>query len=338
MRPLHSYRALPAEDPLRGNMVPVHDPSIARGEDGTWMVFDTDVPFLQSEHFLEQRCSNDLLLWHGCGYVFNDLPPWVRASFPEVSGLWAPDISYFHGLFHLYYAVSTLGSQHSAIGLATTPSLNPRDPRYGWTDRGEVLRSARGADFNAIDANVFTEAPGSEGQQSGAKTSEGRVWLNYGSFWGGIFQQELDPQTGRLLPGGRRYHLAEQPSNRTGALEGAAMIRHGDWYYLFASVGLCCEIPVERDTYQEIVGRAKILHGPFVAKDGTPLLKGGGSVLLTGDEHWIGPGGGSLWTSADGANTLMTFHALHRRENGALDLWVERVGWKDGWPVLMAVK
>ena len=66
------------------------------------------------------------------------------------------------------------------------------------------------------------------------------------------------------------------------------------------------------------------------------MLEGGGTVLLAGDAHWIGPGGGSLWQG--GETTLITFHALHTRQNGALDLWVERVRWQDGWPVLEPVK
>ena len=117
------------------------------------------------------------------------------------------------------------------------------------------------------------------------------MWLSYGSFWNGIFQQELDPATGKLLPGATRYHLAQQPRDRQDAVEGAAMFAHDGWYYLFASVGLCCELPIERDTYQEIVGRSRSLHGPFVAEDGGKLLQGGGTILLTGDAHWIGPGG-----------------------------------------------
>jgi arabinan endo-1,5-alpha-L-arabinosidase len=320
------FQPLPAEDPLRGDVVPVHDPSIIHRPDGAYIVFATDVDFLHRNQFIEQRCSKDLLQWRACGYVFQQMPGWVKANFPGLAGLWAPDISYYHGLYHLYYAASTLGSQHSSIGLATNPTLDPNDPRYGWTDRGEVLASHRGDDFNAIDANVIVER--AEGYK------EPRVWINYGSFWKGLFQQEIDPATGKLLPGAKRYHLAQQPADRHGAIEASAMIEHNGWYYLFASVGICCDLPIERDTYQEVVGRSRSLHGPFAGEDGSALLKGGGTILLSGDAHWVGPGGGSLWTSADGGETVLTFHALHTRENGALDLWVERVTWQDDWPVL----
>ncbi len=324
------FTALPADDPLQGNMVPVHDPSIIRRNDGIYVVFDTDIPFLRSEHFLEQRCSTDLLHWSGCGYVFDTMPAWVHAMFPQATGLWAPDISWFHGRYHLYYSVSTLGSQHSAIALATNVTLDPHDPRYHWADQGIVLASEPGDPYNAIDASVWVDLPNGPG--------EPRVWLNFGSFWDGIFQQELAPATGRLIAKAPRVHLAQQPASRGGALEGSTMAAHNGWYYLFASVGVCCAIPIERDTYQQIVGRSHSVHGPFLAEDGGELLRGGGTVLLTGDSNWIGPGGGSLWQDAGAGETLLAFHALHRKQNGALDLWVERVRWQNDWPVLVPLR
>ncbi len=319
------FRPLPAADPLHGNMVPVHDPSLVRAEDGSYRVYGTDIPFLRSSHFIEQRCSRDLLQWQGCGYVFETLPGWVRAGFPEVQNLWAPDISFFNGEYHMYYAASTLGSQHSAIGLATNATLDEGRPGYRWVDRGPVLTSQAGNDFNAIDPNVTIEPV------AGGKP---RVWLNYGSYWHGIFQQELDPQTGKLLPGGPRYHLAEQPTDRNGSVEGSSLVKHNGWFYLFASVGYCCLMPIERDTYQQVVGRSRSVHGPFVDERGRALLKGGGTVLLTSDGQWLAPGGGSAWQGPDGRQTLLTFHALHRSQNGALDLWIERIRWPGDWPVL----
>ena len=49
---------------------------------------------------------------------------------------WAPDISYFGGLWHLYYAGSNFGSNNSVIGLATTPN--------GWPVTGAPLTPVPG--------------------------------------------------------------------------------------------------------------------------------------------------------------------------------------------------
>ena len=78
------------------------------------------------------------------------------------------------GKYHLYYALSTFGSRNSAIGLATNATLDPADPNYRWNDEGMVLRSFQEKDdWNAIDPNLVVE-------------NENSVWLNWGSFWGGI--------------------------------------------------------------------------------------------------------------------------------------------------------
>jgi arabinan endo-1,5-alpha-L-arabinosidase len=329
MRLATGYQSLPAVDPLQGNMVPVHDPAIIRRPDGTWLVLSTDIPFLHPQHFLEQRCSQDLVNWHGCGYIFPSLPGWVKRQYPGADGLWAPDISYFGGRYHLYYAVSLLGSQRSAIGQAVSNTLGAEDH---WQDTGPILQSGPGEPFNAIDPYISVEPA--------TATKPEKVWLTYGSFWGGIYQEEVDPKTGGLIPGGRRYHLARQPSDRHGAIEGAALIVHNGFYYLFASVGACCEIPIERDTYQEIVGRSRSMHGPFIDQQGRDLLQGGGSIVLTSDRHWLAPGGASLWQSPDRQQTLISFHALDRSHNGALYLWIMQVTWPantGGWPVLQAV-
>ena len=102
--------------------------------------------------------SNDLRLWTSAGKVFPDgLPNWVREAVPENRGsVWAPDISFFNGKHHLYYSVSTFGSQRSVIGLAVNEAIDPERPSEGWKDQGLVIASAPGeTDHNAIDPALF---------------------------------------------------------------------------------------------------------------------------------------------------------------------------------------
>lgn len=70
--------------------------------------------------------------------------------------IWAPDVSLHDGLYHAYYSVSTFGSQNSAIGLATSRTLESGS----WTDRGLVINSTTGALFNAIDPNLHISETG----------------------------------------------------------------------------------------------------------------------------------------------------------------------------------
>jgi arabinan endo-1,5-alpha-L-arabinosidase len=303
----------------------MHDPSLAR-EGNTWYAFTTDLPFLHQSTYLAIRCSPEARVWQLCGHVFDTLPGWVVRAVPGVKGLWAPEVAYFSGLYHLYYAASTFGSQRSAIGLATNTTLDPHVPGYHWVDQGEVLGSRPGDNFNAIDPGVLIDP---------APSGPPDLWLTYGSFWSGIKQRRLDPLTGRLSATDTQvYPLAARPRDRNHAIEGAAMTRHNGWYYLFVSTGLCCEIPIERDTYRQVVGRSRSVHGPFRGEDASSMLQGGGTVLLASNGEWLAPGGGSVFRDEQSGETLLAVHALHRSENGALYLWIKQVDWKDGWPVL----
>src|SRR6185312_2019432 len=172
-----SAKAVLASYALAGDTGPIHDPSVIR-QGKMYYAFSSDWPG-QPAGFLHIRCSRDKGTWTACGSVFGAIPAWVRKAVPNAQYLWAPDISYFSGTYHLYYAVSTAGSQRSVIGLVTNATLNPAEAAYRWIDRGAVLHSKPGDDFNAIDPNIFVDRDGS-------------VWLTYGSYWSGIKQRAID--------------------------------------------------------------------------------------------------------------------------------------------------
>lgn len=65
---------------------------------------------------------------------------------------WAPDVHLVGDEYFLYYAVSTFGSQVSAIGLATSGSMEPGT----WADRGSVgVSSKKGGAYNASKQIYF---------------------------------------------------------------------------------------------------------------------------------------------------------------------------------------
>jgi arabinan endo-1,5-alpha-L-arabinosidase len=286
----------------------VHDPAIIR-QGQSYYLFSTGrgIPI---------RVSTDMVHWQRVGRVFeNDSPQWAKEAYPEATWLWAPDISFSRGLYRVYYSVSSFGSQRSAIGLVVNRTLDATDPNYKWEDRGMVIDSAPGrCDFNSIDADAFTDA-------------DGQAWLVFGSFWSGIKMVSIDPESGmprdpNVLP------IAGRPGNT--AIEGACLMRHDGYYYLFASFDLCCK-GVD-STYKIMVGRSRVVTGPYVDRNSVEMLAGGGSLVLAGDENWKGPGHNEILQ--DGEKEYLVHHAYDVHNDGRATLLVRPLTWdKDGWPI-----
>ena len=103
--------------------VPIHDPVLSEA-DGTYYVFGTG-------RGIDVWASDDLREWRRLGPVFAETPPWVLELLPDFRNhIWAPDIFHHDGTYHLYYSVSAFGRNNSAIGVATTPTLDPEDPAF----------------------------------------------------------------------------------------------------------------------------------------------------------------------------------------------------------------
>jgi arabinan endo-1,5-alpha-L-arabinosidase len=305
---------------LIGSVDPVLDPSIMR-EDSTYYEFNTDVIGFPGSGHLPIHCSQDEVHWTACGSVFpGAMPEWIMDEVPGIAGLWAPDVSYFDGLYHIYYCGSTLGSNRTVIGLATNTTLDPGDPAYRWVDRGLVLASHPGDDFNALDPTILVDTDGS-------------VWLTFGSYWTGIKQRQIDPGTGKLdASNPTQYDLATRPGVPHNPIEGASLVRYGNYYYLFVSVDYCCKSTMAEDNYKEAVGRSTSPHGPFVDEQGTPMLNGGGTVLLEGNSQWNAPGGGTAYIDSSTGESLMVFHAQNIAKGGVPFVWVNHLNWVNGWP------
>jgi arabinan endo-1,5-alpha-L-arabinosidase len=330
LAPLISACATAVDEPraihVEGDVVGAHDPSIIK-EGDTWYVFTTTPPHLKTPDQFPIRCSNDLTHWKACGYVFAEIPAWIAQLSPKTKELWAPDISFFDGKFHLYYAYSVFGVNASGIALLTNKTLNAQSADYHWVDEGLVLQSHPEDDFNAIDPNLILD-------------EKGQAWLSFGSFWSGIKMRKLDRTTGKLSSEDTRtYSLATRakPENfdpaKPGlppnyqAIEAPFIVRHGDYYYLFVSYDLCCR--GTKSTYRTMVGRAREVTGPYVDADGKKMSEGGAKPLLSANQKWLGPGGESILLQKDG--DIIVFHAYDAK-TGVPSLQISTLTWTDGWP------
>lgn len=281
------------------------------------------------------RRSRDLRTWTQVGRVFpTATPSWAQRAVPGTQYPWAPDIAYFNGRYHLYYALSTFGSQNSVIALATNVTLDPSSRRYRWVDQGPILESKAGVSaFNAIDAAVVVD-------------ERGTPWLSWGSFWGGIKLRRLDA-SGKPSTQDTTVHSiasrgdpdAVKGPNDTQAIEGPYIVRKDGWYYLFVSWDMCCQ--GANSNYNVRVGRSRTITGPYLDRDGRDLAKGGGTLVLASYDDVRGPGHNSVLT--DGDRHYLAHHYIHAKAGPAspdrpLDvprsLQIRPIFWAfGGWPV-----
>ena len=93
-----------------------------------------------------------------------------------------PYIIPYKDKYRLYYCVSAFGRKTSYIGLAE--STSPEGP---WTQKGCIVKTDDSTAMNAIDPSVI------------ADENTGKWWMHYGSFFGGLYCVELNPETGLAL-------------------------------------------------------------------------------------------------------------------------------------------
>jgi len=300
----------------------VHDPTV-------FQVGDTFYAFCTSGNgFSVLRTSRDLLRWKVWGPVLPETPEWLRKRIPQHRSLWAPDCIRVGRALRMYYCASErFGGNGSVIGFAENPDPNPEKPLQGWVDRGMVLESVQGVDtFNAIDPEVLV-------------LPNGRQFLFFGSYFAGLYVQELDPKTGKLKHPDHsdRTLVARNTMDRGNALEAAAVIQRDGWTYLFVSYGLAAQ--GVRSTYRIVVGRSKSPTGPFVDSNGVPMVDGGHTVVLRGSPPMFAPGHCDLLRASDG-RWLMPYHFYDGREHWHGDVWglptlqIRELLWsEDGWPL-----
>ncbi len=279
-----------------------HDPSAIEAN-GSYYLFATGPG---------AKTSTNLTTWSDAPRPFV-APSWLTSAVSGVTDLWAADISYFGGKYHLYYAGSTFGTNKSCIGHATKTALNSGT----WTDQGSATICSNvttsGDNWNAIDPAVVLDVAGTP-------------WMAFGSFWGGIKLIQLDQNGARV--GTTLTSIAARPSNG-GAIEGPYIVRRCGYYYLFTSWDKCCD--GANSTYSIHVARSTSITGPYVDQSGTTAMTGGGTLIAAGNSTWKGPGGQSAMVV--GNKAYLVYHA-YAASNGSATLRIADLVWDaGGWPL-----
>lgn len=368
-----SYEGIKKDSVSSG--VAVHDPSILRVGD-TYYIYGSH---------MAAATSTDMLDWTRLadGYnagnpVFGQIYSVAQEAFayagdkisviPTDDGgthVWAPDVIYNEatGLYYMYYCTtSTWCASNLCYGVSETP-----EGPFTWkgaliysgftpetleaTDVLDVVSMEYAQEHyfyggkynheecpNAIDPSVFYD-------------EDGRMWMVYGSWSGGIFLLELDATTGEVI------HPQADPENGVDPYFGKRLLGGGHksiegpyilydsvsrYYYLFVSYGALNRT----GGYQIRVFRSETVDGDYVDMNGkTPFANVNHAyygLKLSGNYNlpslpigYMATGHNSALQDTD--NRL--YIVYHTRFNGSSETHSPRVHQflvnEDGWPCML---
>ncbi|MGP4097046.1 glycoside hydrolase family 43 protein [Nonomuraea sp. KM90] len=272
------------------------DPSILRVGDDYYLATSTFewYPGVRVHH------SRDLVNWRPLGGILGERRLLDLSGVPDSGGVWAPDLTYANGLFHLVYSVMDTyahGYKDVANYLTTAPAIEGP-----WSD--PVRLPGRG-----FDASLFHDEDG----------TTHLLYMVFDSRPGrGFAGIELRP-----LAGGGEPRLILDNRSIT---EGPHVYRVGGWYYLMVAEG--------GTGYEHRVSvlRSRSLEGPYEDDPAGPMLTAAHDPGLELQKA----GHGCLVRTQDGEWYLAHLAARPYTPRGRCVLGresaIQRVEWVDGWP------
>lgn len=240
--------------------VSVHDPSVIKADD-TFYIIGSHMQFAKSQDLMKwEQISNSV----SEDTLFENIREELAEEFEyaQTDTLWASDIQQFkNGKYYLYYCLCQGTSPLSVMGVAVSDSIEGPYEKvesflYSGTSPqfGEAYNAA--IHPNAIDPHVFYD-------------NEGKLWMVYGSYSGGIFILEMDDETG--LPKDRNSYGTHLMGGNHSRIE-APYIQYNQengYYYLFTSFG-----GLDADGgYNLRVARSKNPDGPYEDSQGNPMAE-----------------------------------------------------------------
>jgi arabinan endo-1,5-alpha-L-arabinosidase len=258
----HNESVHTADAPVFTNVI-VHDPSVVKMND-TYYVFGSH---------LASAKSSDLMQWKQISLTAqsgNKLIPNVKEEMAEAlewaqtNTFWAPDVIRLNdGRYYMYYCNCKGDRPLSCLGVAVSDDIEGPYKNLGIILKSGMIseKAPDGSNYNAnlhpnvVDPNVFFD-------------KEGKLWMVYGSYSGGIYIMKMDPDTGfpypdqgygKKLLGG--YHAR---------IEGPYILYSPktDYYYLLLSFGGLDS----NGAYNVRVVRSKNPDGPYLDAKGQDMI------------------------------------------------------------------
>jgi beta-xylosidase len=252
--------------------------------------------------------SKDLVNWKAVGSVFQTKPAWAKGDF------WAPEITQDKGKFYVFYTGRRDEGKGKKGTLCVAVAVSDK-PDRDYVDKGTLICQEMGS----LDPFFIRDETG----------KPFLIWKEDGNdrqqpTW--LYAQELDETLTKLVGKPKKIFRNEGSGWENHVIEGADVLKHGNYYYLFYSGNACCG---RSCNYALGVARSKTILGNWEKNPANPIL--------TANDIWQCPGHGTIVETADGADFLL-YHAYRKRAdafNIGRETLLDRVEWTaDGWAAI----
>lgn len=247
--------------------------------------------------------SKDLVNWRQLGHVLTreSQLPLARQLPPGWSqGIYAPTLRYHRGR---YYMITT------NISLQETFFVWTEQPAGPWSRIPSILRDG------GVDPSLLFD-------------EDGTVYVtgtaNFNGEHAGIYQAELDMETGKLLT--KRKLIWEGTGGSHP--EGPHLYQINEWYYLMVAEG------GTEYGHMETIARSLHPYGPYECNPNNPILSNRSTskpIQATGHADLVQAADGSWWSVFLGIRPVGNAkrHHLGRETNLAPVCWTDA-----GWPII----
>lgn len=295
------------------------DPAVLRAPDGFYYAYATQTQIGGKWVNIQLARSADLVNWRRLGDALPTKPNWAS----KTQDFWAPHVARHGDTYYMYYSAkpNNADERHGlCLGVATAGG-----PLGPFVDMGKPLQC--GETFVNIDPMSFDDS------------ATGKRLLYWGSGFQPIKVRELAPDRMSFAAASKPVDLVpiikNDPNQYSRLLEGAWVIRRGEYYYMFYSGNNCCG---KDANYAVLVARSKSATGPFetlAQATGAPT-----SAILEKRGAWFAPGHNAVITDASGQD-WMVYHAVDIRRprskpaddiNTRRVMLIDPIVWRDGWP------
>jgi beta-xylosidase len=265
-----------------------------------------------NDYYMAFSRANGFIIWHSRDLV--NWSPLVKHTFTgDYSMIWAVDLQYFNGRFHLYMPINNYpGKNQKGFGNFVTISEKAEGPWSEPIDLELPMLDLPG--YSAIDPGFI-------------QTPEGKKYLYVSD---GYYVKLNDDGTKAVSSPVRAYEGWQYPEEwnvECMCLESPKLFIKEGFYYLVSAQG---GTSGPSTAHMTVVARSQSPEGPWINSPYNPITH-----TYSNDEKWWHQGHGTIFEAADGTWWTVYHARLHDYTEIGRQVLLMPVEWtEDGWPVI----